>query len=37
MSSVERKIVHVHLQDREDVETESDGNEPNRFVVVRPV
>jgi spoIIIJ-associated protein len=37
MSSVERKIVHVHLQDRDDVETESDGSEPNRFVVVRPV
>jgi spoIIIJ-associated protein len=37
MSSVERKIVHLHLQDRGDVETESDGNEPNRCVVVRPV
>jgi spoIIIJ-associated protein len=37
MSAVERKIVHVHLQDREDVETASEGNEPNRFVVVRPV
>ena len=37
MSAVERKIVHVHLQERGDVETESDGNEPNRFVVVRPV
>jgi spoIIIJ-associated protein len=37
MSSVERKIVHLHLQERDDVETESDGNEPNRFVVVRPV
>jgi spoIIIJ-associated protein len=36
MSSVERKIVHVHLQDREDVETASEGNEPSRFVVVRP-
>jgi spoIIIJ-associated protein len=37
MSAVERKIVHVHLQEREDVETASEGNEPNRFVVVRPV
>jgi spoIIIJ-associated protein len=36
MSSVERKIVHLHLQDREDVETASEGNEPHRFVVVRP-
>ncbi|HEY7002859.1 MAG TPA: RNA-binding cell elongation regulator Jag/EloR [Gaiellaceae bacterium] len=37
MSAVERKIVHLHLEERNDVETESDGNEPNRFVVVRPV
>lgn len=37
MSAVERKIVHLHLQEREDVETLSEGNEPNRFVVVRPV
>ena len=36
MSAVERKIVHVHLEEREDVETASDGNEPHRFVVVRP-
>ena len=37
MSAVERKIVHLHLEEREDVETASDGNEPDRFVVVRPV
>jgi len=37
MSAVERKIVHLHLQERDDVETASEGNEPNRFVVVRPV
>jgi spoIIIJ-associated protein len=37
MSAVERKIVHLHLQEREDVETASEGNEPNRFVVVSPV
>lgn len=36
MSSVERKIVHLHLQDRPGIETASDGNEPNRYVVVRP-
>jgi len=36
MSAVERKIVHLHLEEREDVETASDGNEPHRFVVVRP-
>jgi spoIIIJ-associated protein len=36
MSSVERKIVHLHLQDRAGIETASDGNEPNRYVVVKP-
>jgi spoIIIJ-associated protein len=36
MSSVERKIVHLHLQDRDGIETASDGNEPNRYVVVKP-
>jgi spoIIIJ-associated protein len=36
MSSVERKIVHLYLQDRPGIETASDGNEPNRYVVVRP-
>jgi spoIIIJ-associated protein len=37
MSAVERKIVHLYLQEREDVETTSEGTEPNRFVVVKPV
>ena len=37
MSSVERKIVHMRLQDVEDVETSSAGAEPNRYVVVNPV
>ncbi|HXV95353.1 MAG TPA: RNA-binding cell elongation regulator Jag/EloR [Gaiellaceae bacterium] len=36
MTAVERKIVHVHLADREDVVTSSDGTEPNRRVVVAP-
>jgi len=36
MSSVERKIVHTYLQDHAGVATESDGLEPNRYVVVRP-
>ena len=36
MTAVERKIVHLHLQERPGVITESDGSEPNRFVVVRP-
>ncbi len=37
MSAVERKIVHLHLQERADVETVSEGNEPNRYVVISPV
>jgi spoIIIJ-associated protein len=37
MSSVERKIIHLHLQEREDVETVSDGIEPNRYILVKPV
>jgi spoIIIJ-associated protein len=36
MTAVERKIVHLSLQDREGVETTSEGTEPNRFVVVLP-
>jgi spoIIIJ-associated protein len=36
MSSVERKIVHVHLKDVADIETHSEGDEPNRSVVVSP-
>jgi spoIIIJ-associated protein len=37
MSAVERKIVHLHLQEREEVETTSEGTEPNRYVVVSPL
>jgi spoIIIJ-associated protein len=36
MSPVERKVVHVYLQARSDVTTESEGTDPNRHVVVRP-
>jgi spoIIIJ-associated protein len=36
MSSVERKIVHLYLKDRDDVETGSEGREPFRHIVVRP-
>jgi spoIIIJ-associated protein len=36
MSAVERKIVHEHLQDDPEVETASEGSEPNRYVVVVP-
>jgi spoIIIJ-associated protein len=36
MSSVERRIVHEALKDDPEVETESEGNEPHRYVVVVP-
>jgi spoIIIJ-associated protein len=36
MGSVERKLVHLHLKDVPGVETRSEGEEPNRFVVVLP-
>jgi spoIIIJ-associated protein len=37
MTAVERKVVHVRLKDFDGVETTSEGTEPNRFVVIRPV
>jgi spoIIIJ-associated protein len=36
MTSVERKIVHLCLQDRSGVATRSEGEEPHRYVVVEP-
>ena len=36
MTPVERKIVHEALKDDPEVETQSEGSEPNRFVVVLP-
>jgi len=36
MSSVERRIVHEALKDDPEVSTESEGTEPNRYVVVIP-
>ena len=36
MTPVERKIVHEALKDDPDVETQSEGSEPNRYVVVVP-
>lgn len=33
----ERRIVHEHLRDRGDVETHSEGNEPERYLVISPV
>lgn len=36
MTPIERKIVHEALKDEPEVETSSEGSEPNRFVVVLP-
>ncbi len=36
MTSVERKIVHEALKDDPEVETQSEGSEPHRYVVVLP-
>ena len=35
MTANERRIIHSTLADHAKVETESRGNEPNRFVVVK--
>ena len=37
MRAPERKIVHLYLRDRTDVETHSEGDEPDRRLVVSPV
>ena len=36
MTAVERKVVHVCLQDHPGVTTRSEGTEPSRFVVIDP-
>jgi spoIIIJ-associated protein len=36
MNAFERRIVHTHLKDRPDVETHSEGDEPDRRLVVTP-
>ena len=36
MPASERRIVHEHLRDRGDVETHSEGEEPERYLVVSP-
>ena len=36
MTSSERRIVHEHLRDRGDVDTHSEGDEPDRHLVVSP-
>ena len=37
MTAGERRIVHEFLRDRGDVETHSEGDEPNRHLVITPV
>ena len=37
MTAVERKVVHLRLKEFDGVETTSEGTEPNRFVIIRPV
>jgi spoIIIJ-associated protein len=37
MSALERKVVHEHLKGRHDVETYSEGQEPDRRLVVAPL
>jgi spoIIIJ-associated protein len=37
MSASERKLVHEYLKDRGDVETYSEGTEPDRHLVVAPL
>ncbi len=37
MAANERRIVHEHLRDRHDVETYSEGDEPDRHLVVAPL
>ena len=37
MVASERKVVHEYLRDRHDVETYSEGDEPDRHLVITPV
>ncbi len=37
MSAIERKVVHEHLSERGGVETYSEGQEPDRHLVVAPL
>ena len=37
MSSNDRRVVHEHLRERPEIETYSEGDEPNRYVVVAPL
>jgi spoIIIJ-associated protein len=37
MSALERKVIHEHLKARRELETYSEGQEPNRHLVVAPL
>ena len=37
MSAIERRLVHEYLRDRRDIETYSEGDEPDRHLVVAPL
>ena len=37
MGPNERRVVHEYLRDRPEVETYSEGDEPNRYVVIAPL
>ena len=37
MGSNERRVVHEHLRERPEIETYSEGDEPNRYVVIAPL
>lgn len=37
MTATERRIVHEHLRERGDVETHSEGQEPERHLVIEPL
>jgi spoIIIJ-associated protein len=36
MPASERRVVHEYLRDREDIETHSEGDEPDRYLVITP-
>lgn len=36
MSAYERRVIHLTLASKKDVETESLGEEPNRYVIIKP-
>ena len=36
MNAYERRVIHTKLSDWRDVTTESEGEEPNRFIVIKP-